>query len=93
MKMIGLIIPFLIAGCATSTQTYGPDGRPAYTINCSGGALSWGECESKAGNLCGSRGYDVVTRSSDRNSSAGAGGGSFFAQSSNSRAMTIQCKS
>jgi hypothetical protein len=68
----------LLAACATATETYGPDGRPAYTLNCSGSALSWGECEAKAGNICGTRGYTVVSRSGDQNSTIGAGAGGFF---------------
>lgn len=83
----------LLAACATATETYGPDGRPAYTLNCSGAALSWGECEAKAGNICGTRGYTVVSRSSDQNSTIGAGAGGLFGSSANSRSMTIQCKS
>jgi hypothetical protein len=92
MKQGVIFAVVLLVGCATSTETYGPDGRPAYTLNCSGAALSWGECESKAGNICGARGYTVVSRSSDQSATIGAGGGGLFGSSSNSRAMTIQCK-
>jgi hypothetical protein len=92
-KMPLLVATILLSACATATQTYGPDGRPAYSLNCSGAALSWGECESKAGNICGTHGYTVVTRSSDQNSTIGAGAGGLFGSSGNSRSMTIQCKS
>ncbi|RKR31725.1 hypothetical protein B0G82_7966 [Paraburkholderia sp. BL17N1] len=83
----------LLAACATATETYGPDGRPAYSLNCSGSALSWGECEAKAGNICGTRGYTFVSRSGDQNSTVGAGAGGLFGSTANSRSMTIQCKS
>ena len=52
----------VLAGCATASKTHGPDGREAYAINCSGAALNWGMCYSKAGALCGSRGYEVINQ-------------------------------
>lgn len=48
------------SGCASSSFVYGPDGRPAHSINCSGAFLNWGECFKKAGSLCGSNGYDTL---------------------------------
>jgi|SRR5262245_56689295 len=55
-----LTFGFVLGGCASSSSTYGPNGRPAYTLNCSGWARTWGMCAEKAGELCGERGYDVV---------------------------------
>jgi len=34
----------LIAGCATTRTTYAPDGRKAYTLNCSGWPRGWNNC-------------------------------------------------
>jgi hypothetical protein len=55
-----LAIGLVLGGCASSTSTYGPDGRSAYTLNCSGLARTWAMCAEKAGELCGERGYGVV---------------------------------
>jgi len=44
----------------TSTTTYGPDGREAHALNCSGWARSWSMCAVKAGEICGGRGYEVI---------------------------------
>jgi hypothetical protein len=33
--LVGLTVLFA-AGCASASNTYGPDGRGAYSINCSG---------------------------------------------------------
>ena len=88
-----LALALVLAGCASSSKTYGPDGREAYTLNCSGLARSWTMCAEKAGEICGTRGYDVV----------GAAGGSTggmatvsrsggFAGSGFERSMLIQCK-
>ena len=55
----------VVAGCAGSRTTYGPDGSEMHSINCSGWARNWGMCLEKAGELCGPRGYQVVNRSGD----------------------------
>jgi hypothetical protein len=83
-------------GCATTRQSYAPDGRPAYTLNCSGLARGWDKCFSAAGNICGARGYDVLDRSDESaamGTAAGSGrsyGGSFA--KTNERSMLIACK-
>jgi hypothetical protein len=55
-----LLVVLAFAGCAPATQTYGPDGREAYTPNCSGLARTWAMCAEKAGEICGTRGYEVI---------------------------------
>jgi len=60
--MYRLLILVLLTGCATVSETYGLDGRPAFTLNCSGTARTWNMCRKAAGELCGARGYDVIER-------------------------------
>jgi|ERR1017187_2817522 hypothetical protein len=83
-------------GCATSRQSFAPDGRQAYTLNCSGLARGWDKCFSAAGNICGARGYDVLDRSDESASMATVGGNrSSFGGSSvktNERSMLVACK-
>lgn len=55
----------LLAGCASSSQTYTPDGRVGYSLNCSGNVRTWGACEQKAGDICGARGYEILSKTSD----------------------------
>ncbi|WP_243039255.1 hypothetical protein [Dyella sedimenti] len=81
-----------VAGCATSSKTYGPDGREAYTIGCSGAALDWGLCYKKAGDICGSAGYDVVSKNGEQGAVAGGGNGSFFGGTTASRSLVVECK-
>lgn len=50
----------LLGACASSTQTFAPDGSLAYNLNCSGTARNWGMCYTEAGNLCGTKGYKIV---------------------------------
>lgn len=78
----------VLAGCANSRGTYLPDGRRGYAIDCSGSARTWQMCETKAGDLCGSRGYEVVSRTGDQ----GAVASGYFASSVMTRGMTIACK-
>lgn len=91
---------FFVAGCATANKTYAPDGREAYSIDCSGSARTWAQCVEKAGSLCGAHGYDIYDRTAEggwvagsygtaNRSSATAGG---FGSSTNARTLLISCK-
>lgn len=48
-----------LVGCTSARRTYTQQGQPAYSIKCSSG--NWRNCLIKAGHICRSRGYDVVT--------------------------------
>jgi len=88
---IAIGIP-LIAGCAVSKQTFGPDGRTASSINCSGLALAWGACYEKAGAICGTRGYDVLAVNGDSGAVVTANPQGAFGGSVITRTMVISCK-
>ena len=100
MKKLLLIALLPLAGCATSSQTFGPTGKPAHSIGCNGGANSWGTCYEKAGSLCGAAGYDVIAQNGQTtpfamaNGYANASGGSFsgFAGGLVSRNLLVQCR-
>jgi hypothetical protein len=93
MKTIfALLAVTTLAGCATSTQTYAPDGGQAHSINCSGAALTWGQCYEKAGSICKERGYDVVGGGSDANGVVTANNGSAVGVRGSTRSMVIKCK-
>lgn len=86
----------MLAGCATVKESYAPDGRKAFALNCSGAARGWDKCLSAAGEKCGSLGYDVLDRNSEEAVVASAGGNSSgFAASAYKtaeRTMLIACK-
>jgi hypothetical protein len=86
-----IVAVMLVAGCATVHQTYAPDGRNAYSLNCSGTARGWDKCMSAAGELCAAAGYDILDRSSEGASFGGAGANtseaSAFAVKTNERSM------
>jgi hypothetical protein len=87
-----IFISLLLGACASATQTYGPDGRPSYSLNCSGLARNWGMCLERAGTLCGTAGYDIVTANSDRGAIMNATQQQLFAANTISRSMLISCK-
>ena len=84
-----LLGALLLAGCASSSQTFGPDGRAVHTLNCSGWARSWSMCLERAGELCGARGYDVLERGGGTTGYLLSGGG---ATPLISREMVIACR-
>lgn len=98
--ILALAAAVALGGCATSSQTFGPNGKAAHSINCNGGANSWGTCYEKAGSLCGTAGYDIVMQNGDvtpfgmANGYANAAGGSVaaFGGGLRSRNLLVQCR-
>ena len=82
--LISVSIAALFVACATVKETYSPDGRKAYTLNCSGTARGWDKCYVAAGELCKESGYDIIERSSE--SMVGS------SVKTNERSMLIACK-
>jgi hypothetical protein len=87
-----LITVLLISGCASVQQTYAPDGRKAYALNCSGLARGWDKCQQAAGEICGSAGYDVVDRASEDLATVSGDEFSFGGAKTQERSMLIACK-
>jgi hypothetical protein len=92
MKKSILILPILMFGCASVAETHAPDGRKAYTLNCSGMARGWDKCLSASGNICGDAGYDILDKSSEDAAAIGGNTNSFAGGKTNERSMLIACK-
>jgi len=93
---LALALVLVAAGCATSSQTHLPSGKVGHVVKCPGTANDWGSCFSKAGEICGAKGYDIVNQSGQvtpmavfnaTNNQANA-----FAGAMVSRTLMIQCK-
>ena len=84
-------VAFLI-GCATVRESYAPDGRKAYALNCSGTARGWDKCYSAAGEICGTQGYDILDRNSEDMAAIGGSYRGAFGAKTNERTMLIACK-
>ena len=91
-----IVIAPLLNGCATVHESYAPDGRKAYALNCSGLARGWDKCQIAAGEICGAAGYDIIDRISEGASVAYAAvnenGGVAQSSKPNERSMLISCK-
>lgn len=55
-----VVAALVLSGCATSRTIVGQDGKPLHKISCDGTDLSIDACYEKAGELCGSAGYDIL---------------------------------
>lgn len=66
MKVAGLLsllmLPGLLAGCASERKVYLPSGAVAHVIECGGPALNFGHCVEKAGDICRGMGYTVLNQ-------------------------------
>lgn len=93
-------IAAIASGCATSTATYGPNGKQAHSLTCHGAARSWSTCYENAGTVCGAAGYDVIAQNGSvtpfgvANGYANFGGAGASAVGGGlvSRNLLVQCK-
>ena len=82
----------LLGGCATSKTIIGQDGKPLHSISCDGSALDVGACYEKAGEICGSLGYDVVNQNGSATPFFFAGRNSFTAGTMVTRNVLVRCR-
>ena len=94
MRSLLLIILLItcVTGCATASKTFTSDGAEGYIINCSGGALNWGMCYEKAGDICGTKGYETLEKSGDNGVMVSASQFGLFGGTTVNRIMVIKCK-
>ena len=81
-----------LSACAASSVDHFPDGSIGYTTYCSGVIDSWATCQRTAENLCGYRGYTILSTTGDRGLIATPGTGNFFDETTVARVMLIKCK-
>ena len=94
-KIFSLLVCLFIFGCATTKEVYAPDGELALIVDCSGEYLNWGACDLKAGETCKERGYTVIKKDSDKNSTSSLTGGGGFVYGGSvevvNRTMMFRC--
>ncbi|MES2249206.1 MAG: hypothetical protein V4645_18140 [Pseudomonadota bacterium] len=81
-----------LGGCATSRTITGQDGKPLHKISCDGSVLSIDACYEKAGELCGSAGYDIVNQNGSVTPFFVASGGSFTSGAAVYRTVLARCR-
>ncbi len=91
-KLLLLAISFIVSACATVDKTYGPNGEESYAITCSGTAQDWGSCLSKAGEICGSRGYNIISKNGDKGGVITANKDMLFGGTAINRSLLVSCK-
>jgi hypothetical protein len=92
MRIALFAVAALIAGCATQKTTHLPDGSVGHSINCSGQALNWGMCYEKAGEICGKKGYEVVSKEGDATPTATVNQYGGFSGAMVNRSLLVKCK-
>ena len=91
-QWIILLVIAILCGCATAKQIYAPDGKLGYSIDCSGSALNWGMCYEKAGDICGTKGYDIIEKTGDQGAMVAGTQYGLYGGSVLSRNLIIKCK-
>lgn len=74
----------MLGGCVTVTPLITPSGAQGFSVNCSD-MNDIGECYKKAGEICGTDGYEVIDRHAASNSFWSDWGES-------SQTLVIRCK-
>jgi hypothetical protein len=80
-KTVAVGLVALLTGCVAATPVITPSGQQGFTIDCSP-MNDIGQCYKKAGELCGSNGYEVIAQNNQP--------ASFFSPAN--RTMVICCK-
>jgi hypothetical protein len=92
MRVLVVLVGATLAACSTPKPVYLADGRPGYSVDCSGTVRTWGECMEKAGEVCGSRGFDVLSQNGTNSHIVNTFGGNNQVIPTASRTMLVACK-
>jgi hypothetical protein len=86
------VVTIVLSGCAVSSKVVLPSGGRGYSINCSGAALTWGQCYEKAGSLC-PHGYKIIEQEGQKPGTMVSATPSYlFGAPVVDRTMLVQCK-
>ena len=63
MMARGMVIALLamLGACTTAREIYLPNGSQGHDIRCDGIGNKMENCYQRAGEICGSKGYDIAT--------------------------------
>ena len=89
-----LVAPLVLAlaSCTSAKPITTPDGRPGYTVECSGSVLTWEDCFERADALCQGRSYDVYTRPGEESPLIASEPQHLRDNPTTNRRMVIACK-
>lgn len=101
--VFGLGSGLFLVGCVSTQETFNADGSKGHVISCTpaltsglvgaiaNAATNWGTCYQKAGDMCGVRGYTVLTKSDEPGFAAEVGRYGGHATTTNNRMMIVRC--
>jgi len=97
MRRILVAISMTLPGCVSSVETRTQDGSIGHVVSCPspggliGSMTDWGSCFAKAGELCGSRGYQVLHKSGETGFDVAVTQYGGHASTTASRSLIIRC--
>jgi hypothetical protein len=59
-RLLCAVVSVALASCGSLRTTYLANGTKGYAVSCRGFLNTWDSCLVKAGQICGSRGYDTI---------------------------------
>lgn len=59
--ILSIVSLLFLCSCSGVKQSYSPNGKPSYEIKCNNAAASLNGCYQKAGEICKSKGYSVIS--------------------------------
>ena len=92
-----------LAACS-SKPVYTADGQQGHVVTCTPGwtgglvgavanaSTSWAQCYERAGELCGTAGYDIIQQVGENGVYGQASNNGGFVSSTNNRMMMVKCK-
>lgn len=92
MRALLVFAAAAVSACSSPKPIYLADGRPGYSIDCSGTVRTWGQCMEKAGQVCGARGFDVLSQDGTNSHIVNTFGGNNQVIPTASRTMLIACR-
>lgn len=70
-----LVICFALSSCVTASESYLPDGSKGQLVTCGGALFSYTDCLKRAGEICGSQGYQIITADGNATPYSSSSGG------------------
>jgi hypothetical protein len=87
-----VLAPALLVGCASSETVNTASVDESHIVTCTPAATVWAQCNKRAGEICGSKGFDVIKRVADQGTLVTIDSSGPSVGSPKSRMMVVRCK-
>ena len=82
-----ILAALFLVGCASATKVMSPNGKPGYSVECNGTAVSMTACYEKAAEVC-PKGYIVV----NQENRSGFIANQFYVGGTSHKGIFVECK-